>query len=151
MITPLLRQILIVSLLTLSWQFLPIEQAHTPPLCENFLAKWGKQPPQLKFTSCRYEPNSQSDQVIAQYRVIGTEAKIVEGFLHTNFQMASLQRICCIWEPIAVPGSDRRYGTYRDRAGYYYEIVMGSGETVELDWHRIPEFQVWVTKFMREI
>jgi hypothetical protein len=151
MITPWLRQILIVALLTLSWQFSTIELANTPPLCENFLAKWGKQPPQLKFASCRYEPNSQSDRSIAQYTVKGTDAKIVEIFLRTNFQMAPLKRVCCIWEPTSVPGSDRRYGTYRDRAGYYYEIVMGSGETLERNWQRIPTFQVWVTKFMREI
>jgi Domian of unknown function (DUF4952) len=151
MITPLLRQILIVLLLSLSWQFLTVKLANTPPLCENFLAKWGKNPPELKFASCRYEPNSQSDRSIAQYTVKGTEAKVVEGFLRTNFQMAPLQRVCCIWEPVSVPGSDRRYGTYRDGNGYYYEIVMGSGETIERDWDKIPEFYVQVTKFMRDI
>jgi hypothetical protein len=151
MITPFLRQILIVLLLTPLWQFLPIESANTPPLCGNFLAKWGKQPQQLKFVSCKYEPNSQSDQVIAHYTLKGTDAKIVEGFLRANFQMAPLKRVCCIWEPVSVPSSDQRYGTYRDRSGYYYEIVMGSGETVELDWQRISTFNVQVTKFMRDI
>jgi Domian of unknown function (DUF4952) len=151
MITPWLRQLLIILLLTLSWQFSTIKLANTPPLCENFLAKWGKQTEQLKFVSCRFEPNIQSDRVSAQYTVKGTDAKVVEGFLQTTFQMAPLKFICCGWEPTSVPGSDRRYGTYRDRSGYYYEIVMGSGETLERDWQRIPTFYVRVTKFMREI
>jgi Domian of unknown function (DUF4952) len=150
-ITPLLRQILIVSLLTLSWQLLPIEQAHTPPICENFLAKWGKQPPQLNFAGCRLEPNIQSDRAIALYTVKGTEAKSIEGFLQTNFQMAPLKFLCCGWEPISVPGSDRRYGGYRVQSSYHYQIAMGSGETLERNWQRIPTFHVWVTKFMREI
>ncbi len=151
MITTLLRQILIVSLLSLSWQFLTVKLANTPPLCENFLAKWGKNPPELKFASCRYEPNSQSDRVVALYTLTGTDAKIVEGFLQTNFQMAPLKFVCCGWEPISVHGSNRRYGTYANQSGYYYEIAMGSGETLERNWQRIPTFQVWVTKFMRDI
>jgi Domian of unknown function (DUF4952) len=145
------RQILMATLVTLSWQFSTTELVNTPYLCENFLAKWSKQPQQLKFASCRFEPNSQSDRVHAQYTLSGADAKIVEGFLGTTFQMAPLKFICCGWEPTSVPGSDRRYGTYRDRSGYYYEIVMGSGETVERDWQRIPTFYVRVTKFMREI
>ncbi len=151
MITLWWRKFLIAALLTLLWQLSTIEQAHTPPICENFLAKWGKQPQQLNFASCRYEPNSQSDRVVAVYTLTGTEAKIVEGFLQTNFQMAPLKFVCCGWEPISVPGSDRRYGTYPNQSGYYYEIAMGSGETLERNWQRIPTFQVWVTKFMREI
>lgn len=147
----LLRQIPIVLLLTLGWQLPVIDRVNTPPLSENFLAKWGKQIPQLRFTGCKYQANIQSDRVVALYTLKGTEAKTVEGFLMTNFQMAPLKFVCCGWEPISLPGSDRRYGTYRDRASYYYEIVMGSGETVERNWQRIPEFQVRVTKFMREI
>jgi Domian of unknown function (DUF4952) len=147
----LLRQIPIILLFTLVWQLPAIDQANTPPLCENFLAKWGKQTPQLRLTGCKYQPNIQSDRIVALYTLKGTEAKFVEGFLMTNFQMAPLKFVCCGWEPISLPGSDRRYGTYRDRAGYYYEIVMGSGETLERNWHRIPKFYVSVTKFMQEI
>jgi Domian of unknown function (DUF4952) len=146
----LLKQIPIFLLFTLALQIPAIELADAPILCDNFLAKWGKHPPQLKFVGCSYEKNLQSDRSIARYTVKGTEAKTIESFLHQNFQMARLKRVCCIWEPIAIPGSDRRYGTYRD-AGYYYEIVMGSGETLEREWDRIPEFYVSVTKFMRDI
>jgi hypothetical protein len=150
MMINLLRQIPIIVFLTLSWQFSTIELADAPILCDNFLAKWGKHPPKLKFVGCSYEKNIQSDRSIARYTIKGTDAKEIESFLHQSFQMARLKRVCCIWEPTAIPGSDRRYGTYRD-AGYYYEIVMGSGETIEREWHRIPEFHIHVTKFMRDI
>jgi hypothetical protein len=150
MMINLLRQIPIIVFLTLSWQFSTIELADAPILCDNFLAKWGKHPPKLKFVGCSYEKNIQSDRSIARYTIKGTDAKEIESFLHQNFQMARLKRVCCIWEPTTIPGSDQRYGTYRD-AGYYYEIVMGSGETIEREWHRIPEFHIHVTKFMRDI
>lgn len=145
-----LKQISIILLFIIVVQIPAIELADTPVVCENFLKKWEKHHPKLKFVGCRYEKNSQSDRSIARYTVKGTDAKTIESFLHQNFQMARLKRVCCLWEPTAIPGSDRRYGTYRDR-GYYYEIVMGSGETLEHNWDRIPEFYVQVTKFMSDI
>jgi Domian of unknown function (DUF4952) len=147
----LLKQILIVLLLTSSWQFSNVELANTPPLCDDFLQKWGKKPQELNFFGCNYEQNSQSDRSIAKYTVKGTEAIITESFLRQNFQMAPLKFRCCGWEPVSVPGSDRRHGGYRDRSGYYYEIVMVSGETLEKNWNRIPNFYVFVTKFMSDI
>jgi Domian of unknown function (DUF4952) len=151
MMIHLLRQIPIVVFLALSWQIYTIKLADTPPLCENFLEKWGKNPPKLKFVGCGYEQNIQSDRSIAHYTVQGSKATSIESFLRENFQMAPLKFVCCGWEPAPVPGSDRHYGTYRDRAGYYYEIVMGSGETLEHNWDLIPEFHVHVTKFMSDI
>jgi Domian of unknown function (DUF4952) len=151
MMINLLRQIPIIVFLTLSWQFSTIELADAPILCDNFLAKWGKHPPELKFVGCSYEKNIQSDRSIARFTVKGTDAKEIESFLRKNFQMAPLKFRCCGWEPVTVTGSDRRYGTYRDRSGYDYQISMGSGETLEKNWNRIPEFHVHVTKFMSDI
>lgn len=147
----LLRQLSIVLLFVLAGQFLTIKLADTPPLCENFLKKWGKDHPKLKFVGCSYEKNIQSDRSIANYTVKGTDAIVMENFLSRNFKMAPLKFVCCGWEPLSVPGSDRRYGTYRDRSGYYYDILMGSGETLERNWNRIPEFHVQVIKFMSDI
>jgi hypothetical protein len=151
MMAQFLKRIPVVLLFTLAWQLPTIELADAPILCDNFLEKWGKYPPKLKFVGCSYEKNIQSDRSIARYTVKGTDAKTIESFLHQNFQMARLKRVCCLWEPKALPGSDLRYGAYRDRAGYYYEVVMGSGETSEHNWERIPEFHVQVTKFMQDI
>jgi Domian of unknown function (DUF4952) len=147
----LLRQIPIILLLTLVWQLPAIDRAHTPPLCENFLAKWDKQTSQLHFTGCKYQAHIQGERVAAIYTVKGTEAKVVESFLMSHFQMAPLKFICCGWEPTSLPGSTRRYGTYRVQSGYYYEIAMGSGETLERNWQRISTFQVSVTKYMRDV
>jgi Domian of unknown function (DUF4952) len=151
MIVQLLRPIPIVLLFLLAWQFSTTKLSETPPLCENFLEKWGQYPPKLKFVGCGYEKNIQSDRSIAKYTIKGIDAVKIELFLHENFQMAPLKFVCCGWEPVAVAGSDRRYGTYRDRSGYYYEIAMGSGETIERNWNRIPEFHIHIIKFMRDI
>lgn len=147
----LLRQVLIILGLSLSWQAYAIKLAHTPPLCEDFLANWQKKPKELQFSGCRYEYNPQSDRSIAQYTLSGTKARVVESFLGKNFKMAPLKFICCGWEPTSLPGSYQRYGGYRDRSGYYYEIIMGSGETLEKDWDKIPNFYVSVVKYMRDI
>ncbi len=145
------RQIAIGLLAILSYQLLKIDRSITPASCENFLDQWGGKPPELKFAGCRYQKGGQSDRLIANYEVVGTQAKTVENYLHQKFKMARLQRVCCLWEPRSVPGSDARYGHYLDRDGYYHEIVMGSGETLEQDWHRIPIFYVSVAKFMSDI
>jgi Domian of unknown function (DUF4952) len=151
MLIQLLRHLPIALYLTLSWQIYTVKLADAPLLCENFLTQWGKKPKQLTFVGCNYEKNVQSDRSIAKYTVKGTEATIIESFLRQNFQMAPLKFRCCGWEPVTVPGSDRRYGTYRDRSGYYYEISMGSEETVEKNWDKISIFYVSVTKFMSDI
>jgi hypothetical protein len=151
MIIQLLNKLPIILFLALSLPFFTTEIVQAPYSCEDFLEKWGRNPKELKLLTCKYEKNSQSDRSISHYIVKGTDAAIVETFLHKNFKMAPLKHICCGWEPTSVPGSDRRYGTYRDRNGYYYEIVMVSGETLERDWNRIPNFHVYVTKFMQDI
>ena len=147
----LLRQIFVVLPLILAWQICTIKLADTPPLCDNFLDKWGKNPPNLKFVGCGYEKNPQSDRSIAKYTIKGIDAAKIELFLRENFQMAPLKFVCCVWQPTASIGSDQRYGTYRDRSGYYYQVIMSSGETLERDWHQIPEFHIYVVKFMRDI
>lgn len=144
------RQITIVLLSIISCQFGAVDRSNAPAFCENFLAQWGKTPPELKFSGCKYQPGGQSNLLIAEYVVTGRDAKIVEQYLHAQFKMALLHRVCCIWEPGIVEGSPR-YGSYVDRDGYYYQIVMGSGETIEIDWPKIPLFHIQVSKFMSDI
>jgi hypothetical protein len=149
----LLRTATIVSLVILLSQFSSVKQANTPrpdDLCENFLKKWGGIPKELKFSSCKFEKGEQSDKLVSEYIVKGTDAAIVESFLHKKFKMSRLQHVCCNWEP-TMTSNGQHYGSYHDRAGYYYEISMGSGETVERDWNRIPLFYIHVTKYMSEI
>jgi Domian of unknown function (DUF4952) len=147
---PLLKQIMISLLATLSYQMWTIDRSITPASCENFLKQWDDQPTELKFSGCKYQKGGQSNQLIANYEVKGTEAKIIETYLHQKFKMARLQRVCCIWEPRSIPGSDARYGHYLDRDGYDHEIVMGSGETLEKDWQKIPKFYVSVAKYLSD-
>ncbi len=49
--------------------------------------------------------------------------------------------MCCYW------GSSEQLGSYRDKDGYDYQILMATSETLEKDWNKIDEFAVIVTKY----
>ena len=66
--------------------------------------------------------------------------------------MSPLQFVCCGWESIS-NSEGRRYGTYIDHRGYYYEIRMYSGETLisaQLKREDIPYFYVEIIGFLEE-
>jgi Domian of unknown function (DUF4952) len=120
--------------------------------CEDLLGKWKKKPNELKFSNCKYKKHAQVDRLVSTYVVKGTDAAIIERFLRKEFRMSPLRFVCCGWEPVVVGNgqtiNNPRYGIYQDRDGYDCEISMTSGETLEQNWHLIPEFYIYVTKYL---
>ncbi|MBW4618512.1 MAG: DUF4952 domain-containing protein [Cyanosarcina radialis HA8281-LM2] len=125
------------------------------PVCEDFLGKWDKKPKELQFSSCKKMKNPQTESLVASYSVKGKDAAQVESFLRQNFKMEPLKFLCCGWEPTTAVDKPNlpRYGGYRDRDGYKYEISMYSEETLvnnRQHWNRIPKFNVRVTRYLQE-
>jgi Domian of unknown function (DUF4952) len=126
------------------------------PTCTDIMPTWteksaesGQQqtlriPVGLKFSGCSDGNSAQVRTLDYNYVVAGGEAKAAEKFLIDNFGMAPLRFVCCGWEPRPIDGASARLGTYRNDKGYHYEISMGSGETLEKDWNKIPQFMVRV-------
>jgi Domian of unknown function (DUF4952) len=96
-----------------------------------------------KLTSCKLE-SGQLEILVVRYAVKGVDAAKVEKMLRQRFGMGKLHFVCCGWE------TRSKEGHYRDHAGYNYDISMYSGETLEKDWRKIPEFVVIVKKFLTE-
>jgi hypothetical protein len=44
----------------------------------------------------------------------------------------------------------RQSGQNLNECGYNYEITMYSSEILEMNWRKIPEFEVVVSKFLTE-
>jgi Domian of unknown function (DUF4952) len=113
-----------------------------PLECRDFLADWQQKPKELHLFGCPIAPRTQYQSITAKYTVTGTDTAKVEKFLRQKFRMSKLRFVCCGWES--------RNGSYRDSAGFYYEIAMTSEETLEKNWRKIPEFHVWVKKYITE-
>ncbi len=120
----------------------------TKPPCTDVLSTWKKKPENLFFLGCSDGTNAQIDTLEYRYSVAGANAKPVEKFLIDTYSMAPLAFVCCGWEPRPVEGSTSRLGVFRNEEGFYYEIAMGSGESVEKDWSKIPTFHVTVELFL---
>ncbi len=66
--------------------------------------------------------------------------------------MASLKFVCCGWESVT-NAEGKRYGTYSDHRGNYYEIKMYSGEVQipeQLKREDVPYFYVEVVSLLEE-
>ena len=130
------------------------------PMCTDIMPTWTvksaesgqKQtlgiPVGLKFNGCSDGNSAQIRTLDYNYVVAGSEAKAAERFLIDNFGMAPLGFVCCGWEPRPINAASARLGTYRNDKGYHYDISMGSGETLEKDWNKIPQFTVTVELFL---
>ncbi len=102
----------------------------------------------LKFNGCSDGNSAQIRTLEYNYVVAGSAAKATERFLIDNFGMAPLGFVCCGWEPRPIDAASARLGTYRNDQGHHYDIAMGSGETLEKDWNKIPQFTVTVELFL---
>jgi Domian of unknown function (DUF4952) len=111
--------------------------------CAKSSKVWRQPPKELKLTSCQVE-SGQLEILVVRYVVKGVDAAKVEKMLRQRFGMGKLRFVCCGW------GSQNKKGSYRDQDGYNYDISMNSGETVEMNWRKIPEFEVVVSKFLTE-
>jgi Domian of unknown function (DUF4952) len=120
-------------------------------VCEDFLGRWGTKPVELAFTQCKRIENPQFDRLESSYVVAGADAAKVEKLLQQKFNLAPLRFVCCGWESTSGDANRPSHGSYRDREGYYFQISMGSDETVLRDrknWPNIPQFHVRVTKYL---
>jgi len=118
-----------------------IQQAPLPvsaTSCADFLARASHAIEHLAFKGC--SPDNQSQQILlrATYSVEGKNAKYIEKKLIRRFSMKPLRFICCGWES---PGGA---GSFSDSANKRYSVSMHSGETLETNWDKIPEFVVTV-------
>jgi hypothetical protein len=123
----------------------------TNEVCEDFLETWEMKPAELAFTQCKRIENPQFDRLEASYVVTGADAARVEEFLQSKFNLAPLRFLCCGWESTSGDANRPSHGSYTDKAGYYFQISMGSDETLlrdRKDWPNIPQFHVSVTKHL---
>ncbi len=124
--------------------------------CKDLMVELVDKPPEFQFLECKEEKQAPSDVLVARYRVPGKDAATVENFLQQKFNMSKLRFLCCGWEPVFVKKNNylSGHGTYRDKRGYYYKIIMFSEETLlnqRQDWKNIPFFYVTVTKFLDDL
>lgn len=120
--------------------------------CVDLIKEFSNLPPELKFQGCELSNESQLSVLRATYQVSGRQATKVENFLVENYQMSPLKFVCCGWES-ATNAEGRRYGTYSDLRGYYYEIRMYSGEVLipeQLKRENVPNFYVEVVGYLEE-
>jgi Domian of unknown function (DUF4952) len=111
--------------------------------CAKSSKVWRQPPKEFKLSSCQVE-SGQLEILVLRYAVKGVDAAKVEKMLRQRFGMGKLRFVCCGWEP------QNKNGHYKDKDGYNYRIAMYSSETLERNWHKIPEFEVVVSKFLTE-
>ena len=121
--------------------------------CEDFLATWKEKTVKLKFTGCDKNNRASVNELVASYVVKGSDAAEVEKLLQEKFGMAPLKFLCCGWEPIFVENNQNYpgYGSYTDQQGFDFRITMISQETLlndRQDWKNIPDFYIYVTKYL---
>jgi Domian of unknown function (DUF4952) len=111
--------------------------------CAEYSKVWWQPPKELKLISCQLE-SGQLEILVVRYAVKGVDAAKVEKMLRQRFRMGKLRFVCCGW------GSQNKTGSYKDADGYNYDISMYSGETIEMNWRKIPEFEVVIKKYLTE-
>lgn len=111
--------------------------------CAKSSKVWRQPPKELKLTSCKVE-SGQLEILVVRYTLKGLDAAKVEKILRQRFQMGKLRFVCCGW------GSQNKSGSYKDADGYNYHISMYSSETIEMNWRKIPEFEVVIKKYLTE-
>ncbi len=155
MITPANKTLYRMSIIASSTMLLLTAcrpQANTPKEgCEDFLETWGTKPAKLEFTQCKRVENPQFDRLESSYVVAGADAARVEEFLKKKFNLAPLRFVCCLWESTSRDANRPSHGSYTDKEGFYFQISMGSGETLlndRQDWPKIAQFHVRVTKYL---
>jgi hypothetical protein len=120
-------------------------------VCEDFLGTWGTKPAELAFTQCKRIENPQFDRLEASYVVAGADAARVEDFLQRKYNLAPLRFVCCLWESTSGDPNRPSHGSYTDKEGFYFQISMGSEETLlrdRKDWPNISKFHVRVIKYL---
>ena len=124
----------------------------SPPVCDDFLARWNQKPAAVEFVRCNIIHHEQVDRLAAIYHVKGYEAIEIEKFLQKQFGMASLRFACCGWAP-DTEKSAPPYGWYVDTMGTQFQVYMSAGETLVNDrgaWHKIPKFRITVETYLGE-
>jgi hypothetical protein len=131
--------------------FLTVCRPPANAVCEDFLETWGMKPAKLAFTQCKRIKNPQFDRLESSYVVAVADAARVEEFLQRKFNLAPLRFLCCGWESTSGKANRPSHGSYKDKEGYFFQIAMGSDETLLRDrknWPNISQFHVRVTKYL---
>jgi hypothetical protein len=119
--------------------------AWAEPVCADFLAAFGKKPPDLEFVGCEASKQYGLRALIANYRVPGGQARRVERHLMKRTGMAPLRFMCCGWD---LQRTARQREGRIVRNGFAYNVHMHSEETLAKDWAQIPWFHVTVTAYL---
>lgn len=127
--------------------------ASTDETCEDFLSAPERKPPGLEYVGCAAGYEAQVSVLVASYKVRGSRADRVEGYLVQHTGMARLRFVCCGWEPAAVVvgGVLRREGRLPRGQEPSDGVTMFSDETGvsrRADWAQIPAFHVRVTRYL---
>jgi hypothetical protein len=96
-------------------------------------------------TLFRSEVPTQPTQKLCEstYTIPGKYARAAEASLITKYGMGKLTFACCGWSPAnGKMGVFRRSHRMANNAYAYYEITMGSEETVERQWDKIGNFYI---------
>lgn len=120
--------------------------------CADLRTEFPDLPQELKFQGCEPSQESQLRALRSTYQINGKDSLTVENFLIANYGMAPLRFVCCGWESIS-DAQGRRYGTYKDQRGYYYDLRMYSGEVLipeQLQREDVPYFYVDIVVFLEE-
>ncbi len=142
-----MRKIMKVFLLVILTLGIPGCYAAKEPVCADFLAELNKKPPHLEYQGCKKNDTHQM-YFEAEYRASGVHAASVEAYLIKTFDMPKLRFVCCGWES---SNGETSNGQFHRLAGpdqyaddHVYLVTMGSVETLQKDWQKIPYFQVTV-------
>ena len=106
-------------------------------ICQDFLRELSSPLDTIEFISCEQDESSYLKPFVAKYKVPGKDAKEVEKFLISSFEMLPLTYTCCGWEP--AKGS---VDYIDNKTNIHYSIAMGV-ETMysnQADWPKIPYF-----------
>ncbi|WP_332607510.1 DUF4952 domain-containing protein [Achromobacter sp. ESBL13] len=108
--------------------------------CQDFLQTLGKKPVYLEYLGCEQDDDSYIQPMQAHYRVSGSFAAKLEGYLMHEFGMPALEYVCCGW------ASPAPFAWRAGPGGVAYDIGMGV-ETPRLpreQWGQISSFNVSV-------
>lgn len=131
-----------IALMLLGFTF--AAHAGAMPPCVDFLAQRRVVIQGLQYQNCQGGKSAQLNTLVARYTVPGKQAKSVEEQLSKIFGMTKLVFRCCGWENNGVAGF------YKDAAGFSHSVTMTSGETLEKNWEKIPDFTVTDELFLED-
>jgi hypothetical protein len=150
---PLLLAALLAAPASAQTSTATISAAEKTAECIDFLAQLNKKPAHLIFENCTTETSQGADVYVANYKVAGKHASVVESYFVKTAGMPKMRRNCCIWESFSASNAKHKTNRGVLRANKKtYEVSMGSDTAVSRrsQWSRVPSFDVTVTLYRDE-